>query len=385
MAAAPDRGGPLFTGVRQVCTVVTDRDRVLWNLVEHLGIGPFKCWSFSHPRLFETTLRGGSEPWSMKLGIALLGGRQWEVIEPGDGATLYREHLDRGGPGVQHLLAATGGLGFTAAARTLAARGHPLVQTALLNPHVRALRAMRLPEASIRRLSLRIGYADGSDTLRTSIEVARYPLGLPDRFFLAAAIPDSRFPARGARGPHPPPPSARAGRLVKIGIVTRDVRRTAQHWHEVGGVAPWRFFDVDPDRREGMTVDGVPAGFTARVGHARLGDVLIEAVQPAGGDSPFQALLDARGEGVGWLGVSASGSYEALASHCRRLGYEQRMGGALAGDHPSAWFAARDFIGTDIEIVGPPRQTAASRAPAATTAWETPPPARAGTGGAASA
>jgi hypothetical protein len=131
------------------------------------------------------------------------------------------------------------------------------------------------------------------------------------------------------------------------------VNRAVESWRDLAGVRAWRLFEVRPDRLRHVTVDGAEANFAAHVALAAIGDTLIELVQPAGGASPFQALLDTRGEGVGWLGLASEGRYEDLAAHCTQVGYRLRMEGSWVGHHPSAWFASRDFIGTDIEILGP--------------------------------
>ena len=56
-------GAPLFARMRQVCTVVDDFEATIHHLVEHLGIGPFRCWHFRAPVLYNTTFRGRPAVW----------------------------------------------------------------------------------------------------------------------------------------------------------------------------------------------------------------------------------------------------------------------------------------------------------------------------------
>ncbi len=74
---APRPGAPLFTRVRQFCTVVDDFEATLGHLVDQLGIGPFRCWYFRAPVLYNTTFRGRPARWTMKLGITWLPETCW--------------------------------------------------------------------------------------------------------------------------------------------------------------------------------------------------------------------------------------------------------------------------------------------------------------------
>ncbi len=221
--------GPLFDDVRQVCTVAWDFERTVANLVDHLGIGPFRCWHFRPPRLYGTTYRGERARYSMKLAITWLDDVQWEVITPVDGPTMYRDHLDQHGPGVQHLLMSTGDTPFEAAAEHLARHGHPFGQTAKLNATVR-IRGLTLPSPPNRfaaPISLQFGYVDAESTLRTSIELTRYPLGLSERFSLRSGMAEWCVPEGDDRFERPLP-NRRVGPLAKVTIVTRDLDATVR-------------------------------------------------------------------------------------------------------------------------------------------------------------
>jgi len=245
----------------------------------------------------------------------------------------------------------TGAVPFEAAAERLAHQGHPLAQTAWLNPKIQ-IRAFTVPSTISRSLSLRIGYLDGEETLRTSLELTRFPLGLSERFCARSGKADFYVPSDN-RHFEDPLPHLRVRRLVKVGIVTRDLDTTVQHWINVVGVTPWHLFDLGPDRLRQVTVAGAPAAFSVRVGWALVDDILFELVQPTGGASPFQAHLDTRGEAVAWLGLTPRSGFDQVVNHCEGLGYAKRMWGSLLGDHRAAWFEARQWIGTDLEVLDP--------------------------------
>jgi hypothetical protein len=351
--------GPIFADVRQVCTVVDDFEPTIQNLVDHLGIGPFRCWHFRPPRLYSTTYRGEPEKYSMKLAMTWLDDVQWEVITPVDGRTMYRDHLETRGRGVQHILMGTGEIPFEAAVEHLAQRGHPFGQTAKLNAEVQIRRVTlpSMPNKLAGPMSLQFGYVDAEATMRSSFELTRYPLGFSERFALRSGKPEFCIPEGNARFERPLP-TRRVGRVAKITIVTRDVDATVRNYVDVVRVGPWRIFEVGPERSARLQVDGVAGRFRAKVAWGFVGDTLFELVEPLDGASPYRHVLDTRGEGVAAVGVlPGREGFDALLDHCKSLGYSVSLRGALRGDHPSAYLGARRWIGTDLEIVAPPSDT----------------------------
>lgn len=344
---------PLFAKVRQVCTVAHDFEGTVEHLVRDWGIGPFKCWHFRRPQLYDTTFRGRPADYSMKLAITWLGDVQWEVITPVEGPTLYREHLEAKGPGVQHLLMSTGKIPFEAAAERLARADHPFGQTARLSIPAR-LGPIVLPAAprSIARpISLHFGYVDAEATLRTNIELTRYPLGLPERSVLRWGEAGWCVPA-GDRDFERPLPNRMVSRVVKITIVTRDLAGTIDWWGRLAGVGPFRVVELGPRQLGHVTMaGGAPAAFEAKVAVACLDRIVLEIVQPGAGSSPHADALLARGGGVAFVGVRADrrGPADPVARAVAQ-GNRILMNGSLLGAGASVHLGTRATIGTDLEV-----------------------------------
>jgi hypothetical protein len=253
----------------------------------------------------------------------------------------------------------TGDIPFERAAEELAKRGHPFGQTAKLNAVVQFGRYTLppLPNKLAGPMALQFGYIDAEATLRTSIELTRYPLGFSERFSLRSGKAEFCIPKGNARF-EKPLPNRRVGRLVKISIVTRDLDATVRAYLDVVGIGPWRIFDLGPDRLRYVRIAGEPAGFRARVAWAIIGDTLIELIEPREGRSPYHEALETRGEGVCSLGVlPGRDGFEKLIGHGAALGYAESMQGALTGSYPSSYFGARRFIGTDLEVLEPGEQS----------------------------
>jgi hypothetical protein len=331
----------LFHKVRQFCTVVDDFDATVRHLVDDLGLGPFKCWNFGPPQLFETTFRGRPARWTMKLGLTWLDDVQWEVIQPVDGASLYREHLDAHGPGVQHILLSTGRVPFAEARRRLTERHHPFAQTARANTPMRlgSRTVPRLPNWLVAPMSLHFGYVDAEATLRTSLELTRYPPGLSERAALRSSQGDFHVP-EGERDIERTLPGEHLSRVAKVTILTRDLDATVRWYLDLGGVGPWHVFERDRER----------------VAWAMLGDVLFELLQPRGAASPWLDTLEARGEGVAALGVIPKPGRDLIA-RCEHRGYP-----ILERGPSRVHLGARARIGTDLEILtGEPPAVAFAR------------------------
>ena len=89
--------------VFQVCVVVKDIQKSVeqyWNI---FGIGPWQIHTFQPPDLFDTTLRGKPEPYTMKIAAAQIGNIQWELIQPLSGRSSYHEFLEEKGEGLHHV------------------------------------------------------------------------------------------------------------------------------------------------------------------------------------------------------------------------------------------------------------------------------------------
>ena len=91
--------------VVQVCTVVKDIQKAMEHYWK-FGIGPWSIYTFQPPELTNTTLHGKPAKYSMKLALAMIGNVMWELIEPLEGPSTYKEFLEKKGEGLHHVLLA---------------------------------------------------------------------------------------------------------------------------------------------------------------------------------------------------------------------------------------------------------------------------------------
>lgn len=89
--------------ISQVAVVVRDLDRAMKAYHELLGWGPFHVYEHVPPRLHDTELRGAPAAFTMLGAETDVHGVGFELIQPLDGPSLYKEWLDQHGEGFHHL------------------------------------------------------------------------------------------------------------------------------------------------------------------------------------------------------------------------------------------------------------------------------------------
>jgi methylmalonyl-CoA/ethylmalonyl-CoA epimerase len=85
--------------VEQVALIVKDREAVAEFLSSSLGIGPFRMSERSGP----VTVSGKPSKATRRLGIAMMGGMELELIQPMEPNTPYYNFVMSRGEAIQHI------------------------------------------------------------------------------------------------------------------------------------------------------------------------------------------------------------------------------------------------------------------------------------------
>ena len=93
----------LQNGVAQVALIVEDLDRAVENYYRLFGIGPWHFYTYGKPLVKQMSYRGAPAEYSMRLALSYLGPLRIELIELGEGETVYADHVREHGYGVHHL------------------------------------------------------------------------------------------------------------------------------------------------------------------------------------------------------------------------------------------------------------------------------------------
>lgn len=233
----------------------------------------------------------------MGLALTWVGGMQLELIQPTGGRSLYQEYLDRHHrAGLQHFVVDRGNISYAAAARQLAELGYPLAQEARTNVGVQAgpVPLPPLPNALATTVSTHFGYTDTAETLKTSMELVEFPLGLSPRLSLRLAQPGA-WVGDQVNFDQLPGDSLITD-IRKLYVLVTDLEAALAHWQKFQS-API------PQANVPLTDLGTGAASRARLAFVTLKRTQIVLVQPVEGEDVFARLLRERGEGAQILGV----------------------------------------------------------------------------------
>lgn len=88
----------------QIGVVVEDIQKEMKRYWDILGLGPWRIHTYGpQTGMTNMTIHGRPQPYSMKLAIAYVGNTMWELIEPLEGPSVYKEFLRAKGKGLHHL------------------------------------------------------------------------------------------------------------------------------------------------------------------------------------------------------------------------------------------------------------------------------------------
>lgn len=94
---------PVKHEISQICLVVRDIDKTMYEYSTRLGWGPWNVYEYTAPLLHDTYLRGEPTEFEMIGAETTVGGMGFELIQPVSGRSIYQEFLDQKGEGVQHI------------------------------------------------------------------------------------------------------------------------------------------------------------------------------------------------------------------------------------------------------------------------------------------
>jgi hypothetical protein len=122
---------PVFTETLQIALVVRDLERSMRTYVEEYGIGPWEIYEFNSETVSEMVMDGRPAECAWRLAVTMVGGVQWELIQPLDDRSIYAEFLAAKGEGVHHV--AVGGKAYREELDTMTGKGRKVLQGGVYN------------------------------------------------------------------------------------------------------------------------------------------------------------------------------------------------------------------------------------------------------------
>lgn len=93
----------LQNGAAQIGILVKDLDRAVELYHKVFGIGPWHFYTYGKPLVKTMTYYGQPADYHMRLALASCGPTRIELIQPGDGDTIYADFVREHGYGLQHI------------------------------------------------------------------------------------------------------------------------------------------------------------------------------------------------------------------------------------------------------------------------------------------
>ena len=280
--------GGLRYPVSQVSLVVRDLHGTMERYHEAFGWSGWRVFEHVEPVHHGTELRGKPVPYSLRGAEVMVGSLNFELLEPLEGPSLWREILEERGEGIASIAVMFDTHEESEAVRAgFASLGIDVTMRALIGEHIEYY------------------YLDTQDRFGCLIESGS---GHAIDFVTAAEI----YPPQDAPAPSRP---RRSNEITQISVVVRDLDAKMRDYHQAFGWGPWKIFRSDGKVvMHDCTLDGQPVDFfNIRWAEVQVGDLNFELIEPLGGDNPWQRMLDQHGEGIGSIAVMFKTNEESAA------------------------------------------------------------------------
>jgi methylmalonyl-CoA/ethylmalonyl-CoA epimerase len=137
--------------------------------------------------------------------------------------------------------------------------------------------------------------------------------------------------------------------VVQIGIIVRDVVKSARDYAEVFGIPIPEIVEIANDSFANTLYRGQPSIATGKAAFFDLGPVQMELIEPVGGPSTWEEFLNTQGEGVHHIAFKVKKMSEAIR-FLKSKGMETLQTGGWDGGQ-YAYIDARAQLGTILELL----------------------------------
>jgi len=140
--------------------------------------------------------------------------------------------------------------------------------------------------------------------------------------------------------------------IEHIGVVVRDMEKAVEYYSSVFGLGPFNVYVFEPEKQWFMEK---PSSFRLQMGKAMWGDIVLELIQPIGGESLHKDFLGTHGEGLQHLGFLVP-DYEETFDKFVKAGFApltrvETYVEAYKGNLKACYFDTRRVGGIIFEIV----------------------------------
>jgi catechol 2,3-dioxygenase-like lactoylglutathione lyase family enzyme len=137
--------------------------------------------------------------------------------------------------------------------------------------------------------------------------------------------------------------------IAHIGLIVRDIEKTAAEYARVFGIKVPNIGETDGREKTNMLFRGKPSDARAKLCHIPMGTIQTELIQPLGAPSVWREFLDAHGEGIHHVAVVVADS-EGEAAGLEAAGFPV----VQKGDFGTGRYVYVDTgakLGVDLELI----------------------------------
>jgi methylmalonyl-CoA/ethylmalonyl-CoA epimerase len=139
--------------------------------------------------------------------------------------------------------------------------------------------------------------------------------------------------------------------VVQVAIVCKDIEAVSRRWAELLGVAPPKINLTRPGREVKLIYRGRPSDGRVKLAFLRLGQVVLEFLEPVGGETSWSEHLEKRGEGVHHLGFQVA-DLDKTVEALKGLGFAEQHRGRYDQDNGTyVYFDTAAGLGVTIELL----------------------------------
>lgn len=139
--------------------------------------------------------------------------------------------------------------------------------------------------------------------------------------------------------------------VVQVAIVTRDIEASARRWAAVLGMEVPKITTTRPGVEVKVEYRGKASGGQAKLAFFKLGQVVLELIEPMGAGTSWKQYLDEHGEGVQHLGFQVTDLDGAIAN-AKKAGMGVLHRGRYDKDNGDyVYIESEKALGTTIEFL----------------------------------
>jgi methylmalonyl-CoA/ethylmalonyl-CoA epimerase len=137
--------------------------------------------------------------------------------------------------------------------------------------------------------------------------------------------------------------------LAQVAIIVRDIEASAKRYAEIFNLPVPEVISLGPGLEVNQTYHGQPSDARAKLAFFSLGQVELELIEPMGGESTWQEVLDRKGEGFHHIAFWVDGMQKSV-DFLKARGVPMIQRGDM-GEGQYAYFDAEAQLGLVLELL----------------------------------